>query len=75
MQSQQIENICKKYPHEWLLIEVDKMDESTTRPLTGKLIAHSKNRDEIYKEQLKHKGLLYIRFSENKLPKGYALAF
>lgn len=75
MRSQNIEDIRKKYHREWLLIEVDKMDEATTTPLTGRLLAHSKNRDEIYKKQIEYKQLVCLCFSEDKLPTGYALAF
>ncbi len=76
MRSQKIESIRKKYHRQWLLIEVDKMDDATTIPLTGRLLAHSKNRDEIYKKQLEYKQqLVCLCFSEDKLPKGYALAF
>jgi hypothetical protein len=76
MHPQKIEAIRKKYHHEWLLIEIDEMDEATTTPLTGKLLAHSKNRDKIYKKQLEYKKeLICLCFSEDKLPKGYALAF
>ncbi len=75
IKSQEIETLRKKFPKEWLLIEVDKMDEATTTPLTGRLLAHSKNRDEIYKKQMEYKQLVYLCYSEDKLPKGYALAF
>ncbi len=75
MKFQKIETIRKKYPHEWLLIRVNKVDESTTTPLTGHLLAHSKNRDEIYKKMMKYKGLTLTTYSEDKLPKGLAVAF
>jgi len=74
--SQKIETLRKRFHKEWLLIEVDKIDESTTTPLTGRLLAHSKNRDEIYKKQLEYKDkLVCLCYSEDKLPQGYALAF
>jgi len=76
MRSQKIETLRKKFHKEWLLIEIDRFDETTTTPLTGKLLAHSKNRDEIYKKQMDYKkSLICICYSEDKLPQGYALAF
>ncbi len=75
MKSQKIEIIRKKHPHEWLLIRVDKMDESTTTPLTGYLLAHSPNRDKIYSKMVKVKELTLTTYSEDRLPKGLAVAF
>ena len=58
-----------------MLIKVDKMDESTTTPISGYLIAHTKIKDEIYKRMMKTKGRVLVMFTEDKLPKGYAIAF
>ncbi len=73
--NQPIESIRKKFHNEWLLIRVSKLDEATTTPLTGRLLAHSSDRDEIYRKSLAYKGLIFIDHSANKLPKGYAVAF
>jgi hypothetical protein len=51
------------------------MDEATTTPLTGLLLAHSPHRDEIYAEEMKHPGNTLTLFSEEGLPQGYAAAF
>ena len=77
MRTQKIETIRKKFRKHpaWLLIRVDKMDKSTTTPLTGRLIAHSPDRDEIYKKSMKGNGLLMVEYSDDRLPKGYAAAF
>lgn len=75
MSSQKIETIKKRYQNEWLLITIDKMDESTTIPISGKLIAHNPQRDEIYEEEMKCRGNTLTLYSEDKLPKGYAAAF
>lgn len=75
MKSRKIKDIRKKFHNEWLLIKVDKIDPDTTTPLVGHLIAHSANRDEIFKKSLSYKGLALIDYSEDKLPKGYAIAF
>ena len=71
MKSKKIETIRKRFKKEWLLIAVDKMDESTTTPVSGHLIAHSPNRDDIYKKSITHKGLALIDYSEDALPKKY----
>lgn len=75
MHAQLIQKIRKQHRKEWLLIKVAKMDEATTTPLTGHLLAHSSDRSEIYKKSIARRGLAYITYSENKLPKGYAVAF
>ncbi len=75
MRSQQIEIIRKKFHREWLLIQIDKMDEQTTTPLTGRLIAHSPHRDEIYRLDSKYKCHTLTVYSEDEFPKGYAAAF
>ena len=75
MKLQKIEIIQKKFCNEWLLIAMDKMDESTTTPLTGRLLAHSKNRDEIYKKSMKYQKPAMILPPKNVLPRGWAVAF
>lgn len=72
---QRIETIRKKYRKEWLLIAVGKTDFSTTTPLTGRLLAHSPCRDDIYRLESKHKGHTLTLYSEDGMPKGYAAAF
>lgn len=75
MRFQKIEDIRKKFHREWLLIAIDKMDDATTTPLTGRLLAHSKLRDEMYNEEAKHRGNTLTVYSDDDLPKGYAAAF
>lgn len=72
-----IETIKNKFHREWLLIAVDKIDKSTTTPISGKLIAHSPHRDEIYRKllSLKRRKEILVEYSEDTLPKGYAAAF
>ena len=69
-----LEEIKQKYEDEWLLIQVEKTDE-LNRPIEGKLIAHSKNRDEIYDKMKKVKGHSYTVYSGKIPKKGYAVAF
>ena len=75
MTSQPIERIRKKFRNEWLLIRVVKLDETTTTPLTGRLLAHSPDRNLIYRRSLAYKGMILIDHSADKLPEGYAVAF
>lgn len=75
MKTSDIQKLRKKFRYEWLLVAVDKMDESTTTPLKGHLLAHSKDRDEIYQKMLQYKHNTYLTYSEDTLPKGYAVAF
>ena len=44
---QEIAKLKRRYPKEWLLLTNVVADE-LTRPVKGKLVAHSKNRDDIY---------------------------
>jgi len=71
-----IEEIKKQYKDEWVLVEVLEEDELNS-PIKVKLIAHSKNRDDIYDklegiESKKHIATFYT----GEIPeKGYAVAF
>ena len=49
-----LEEIKKIYQGEWVLIEYNKLDENLI-PLEGEVLAHSPNRDEIYRKQLNYK--------------------
>ncbi len=75
MKVEKIETIKKKFKNEWLLIEVTEIDKATTKCIKGKLVAHSPDRDKIYKKSISYKGLTLIDYSEDKLPKGYAIIF
>ena len=45
-------DIKKSYKNQWVLIEVEKVDESFNL-LEGDVLAHSKDKDEIYQKLLK----------------------
>jgi len=77
MKTEKIESIKKRFHREWLLIAVDRTDESTTIPISGKVIAHSPHREDIYQMLLKPPKVrkLLVEFSEDSFPKGYAAAF
>ena len=69
-----IEKLRKKYRDEWLLIRVTAVGREQ-QPLEGELLAHSKDRDEIYRAQLRLKKDLYITYTGKMPEKGYAVAF
>lgn len=78
MRSQKIATFKKRHRREWLLIRVDHADPTTTTPLTGRLLAHSPRREDIYRRLLqppKAGRKLLVEYSEDTFPKGYAAAF
>ena len=77
MKTEKIERMKKRFPREWLLIAVDKFDKTTTTPVSGKVIAHSPHREDIYQILLKPPKIkkLLVEYSEDSFPKGYAAAF
>ena len=78
IKSEKIKAIKKRFHHtrEWLLIDIDKMDESTTTPLYGRLIAHNPKRERIYQLLLKSPQVKrpFIDYAAETLPKGFAAA-
>jgi len=75
MKSQPIERIRKRFHREWLLVSVDRMEPRTQVPVSGRLLAHSPRRDEIYKRLVNARGLTCVLYSDKRLPHGYAVAF
>lgn len=75
MKSQSIEKIRKRFQREWLLIAVDRLGPRTQVPISGRLLAHSPNRERIHEEMLRKKGFALVTYSDDKLPAGYATAF
>lgn len=69
-----IKQIIGKYKNEWVLVKVVKTDK-LNRPLEGELLAHSKNRDDIYTKMKRVKGHTYTRYTGDIPQKGYAAAF
>lgn len=74
MKTEKIEDIRKRYNHEWLLILVDQMDEATSTLLTGRLLAHSPNPLDVHKVAMKHDGFLATVYS-NDWPEDLAVCF
>jgi hypothetical protein len=56
------EKIKTKYPKQWLLLEDYELDASTTLR-KGRVIANSKDRDEIHRALKMHTGNLCIHFT------------
>lgn len=75
MKSLPIEHIRRRYKREWLLIAVDEMDEATTTPLRGRLLAHSPHRDEIDRASIRYPKPALVAFSEDTPPPGYTVVF
>lgn len=70
-----IDEIKRKYKDEWVLVEVLEEDE-LNQPTRGRVIAHSRNRDDTYDAMKKTKVRDVAHFWTGKIPiKGYAVAF
>ena len=71
---QSLATLKRRYPKEWLLLTNVVADE-LTRPIKGKLVAHSKNRDDIYARlgQVGGKSLC-IEYT-GKIPKDLVVVF
>ena len=66
------EEIVKKFKNEWVLIEVKQIDEEYNLK-EGNVIAHSKDKSEVYGRLLKLKGKeLYIDYT-GQVPKDLAV--
>ena len=73
--SESIKKIRRRFKRQWLLIAVDRLNEATTTPLTGRLLAHSPHREDIHDASLRRRGLALITYSGDRLPAGYAVTF
>ena len=71
---QPISKLKQRYPKEWLLL-TDVTADELTRPIKGKLVAHSKNRDDIYARlgRVRRKSLC-IEYT-GKIPKDLVVVF
>jgi len=61
------EKIKSKNPNQWLLIQDFELDAATTLR-KGRVIAHSKNRDEIHRALKKHRGNLCVHLTGTVAP-------
>ena len=71
---EEISKIKRRYPKEWLLL-TNVVADKLTRPIKGRLVAHSKNRDDIY-DHLTHirAGSVCIEYT-GKIPKDLVVVF
>ncbi len=59
--------IKAKYPNQWLLLKDCQLDASTSLR-KGRVLAHSKDREEIHRALKKHSGNLCIHFTGSLPP-------
>jgi len=73
MKKEDIETIRKRYANEWVLLTDYEIDEYN-EPLLGVVVAHSKDREEIYDKQMEIKKDLFM-FYTGKIPEDLAVMF
>ncbi|HPD60309.1 MAG TPA: hypothetical protein PKV48_00915 [Thermodesulfobacteriota bacterium] len=66
------EEIFKKYRNEWLLIECKEVDENF-EVVEGKILHHSKDKDEIYRKLLELRPKDYAIEYTGKVPENLAV--
>ena len=69
-----IVRIKRRYPKEWLLLTHVVADD-LTRPIKGKLVAHSKNRDDIYDRLSRVRAKSACVTYTGKIPKDLVVVF
>lgn len=70
---QTISVLKRRYPKEWLLLTHVTADQ-LTRPIKGKLVAHSKNRDEMYDRLGRIRGSVCMTYA-GKIPQDLVVSF
>ena len=70
-----IERIMKRYKNEWLLIDLDQVDERTLKPKSGRLVGHSARKEDLFEVMRTARGRLYAVYSGPLLPAGFQAAF
>jgi hypothetical protein len=71
---QTIAKLKRRYPKEWLLLGSVVADK-LTRPVKGKLLAHSKNRDDIYERLPRRRGGNFCITYTGEIPKDLVVIF
>ena len=69
-----IARLKKRFPNEWLLL-THVMADDLTRPVKGKLVAHSKNRDDIYDRLARIRAKSVSIEYTGKIPKDLVVVF
>ena len=67
-----IKQIERQFPSEWILMVEPETDE-TDEVIAGKVVFHSKDRDEMYREAIKVRAKEIATHFTGKLPKGTAI--
>ena len=67
-----MEELTQKFKDEWVVVEV--IEDEFGEPKKVRVIADSKNRDEIYRKQKLVEGDIAV-FYTGEIPKGYAVVF
>ena len=68
-----ITRLKKRFPNEWLLLTHVTADD-LTRPIKGRLVAHSKNRDDIYDRLRTVRGGFAIEYT-GRIPRDLIVIF
>jgi len=68
-----LSTLKRRYPKEWLLLTNVVADE-LTRPIKGRLVAHSKNRDDIYDRLRTVRGGFAIEYT-GRIPRDLIVIF
>ncbi len=71
---EKLSTLKRRYPKEWLLLTNVVADELTC-PIKGKLVAHSKNRDDIYNRLPHLRGKGFAIEYTGKIPKDLIVIF
>ena len=71
---EKLSTLKRRYPKEWLLLTNVVADE-LTRPVKGALVAHSKNRDDIYGRLRDVRGKGFAIEYTGKIPKDLVVIF
>lgn len=69
-----LQEIHQRFKDEWVLVHVLEED-ALSQPLTGIVVAHSPDREEIYAAQCRLRGDFAIFYTGEIPKKGYAVAF
>jgi hypothetical protein len=67
-----VEEIKKQFPDEWVLLDEPEIGESQ-RVVSGELLFHSPNRDELYQKAMELRPKHSAVFFTGKIPKGTAI--
>ena len=68
-----MEELTQKFKNEWVVVEV--IEDEFGEPKKVRVIAHSKNRDKIYRKQKKVEGDIAIFYTGEIPEKDYAVVF